>query len=264
VGGSVRGQFSGRRVSCLVMRGHCHSIRFRLAAPRRRGDTLWDAVVAAWAPASSPSAANRHHQYTRAPAVTIERIAGHDAPRPVEAGDQRRRGGQFGFRLFPSVVKRRLSEDDAEVMQHCAEHMHRIRGVIGAGETPPLRLTIEGDPVAATQWGLRGGCWRKVRSEDGGERERIEFAKEALHRRLVGRDASGEAKGGKESRRLTLSPLSDGEHREMVGEDGDHREGEDRSQRESFAVRTAGIGDARKGGEKMTGRKREHRRRGCL
>jgi len=35
------------------------------------GDTLWDAVVAAWAPASSPSAANRHHQYTRAPVETI-------------------------------------------------------------------------------------------------------------------------------------------------------------------------------------------------
>ncbi len=34
------------------------------------GDTLWDAVVAAWAPAPSPSAVNLH-QYTRVPVETI-------------------------------------------------------------------------------------------------------------------------------------------------------------------------------------------------
>ena len=56
------------------MRGHRHLIRFRLAAPRRRGDTLWDAVGAAWAPASSPSAVNPH-QYTRVPVK--QREAGH-------------------------------------------------------------------------------------------------------------------------------------------------------------------------------------------
>ncbi len=59
VSGWVMRQFSGRWASCLVMRGPCHSIRFRLAAPRKMGDTLWDAVVAAWAPASSPSSVNR-------------------------------------------------------------------------------------------------------------------------------------------------------------------------------------------------------------
>jgi len=48
-------RFSEREPSCLVMRGLCHSIRFRFALPRRMGDTLWDAVIAARAPASSPS-----------------------------------------------------------------------------------------------------------------------------------------------------------------------------------------------------------------
>jgi len=73
-------------------------IRFRLAAPRRRGDTLWDAVGAAWAPASSPSAVNLH-QYTRAPdfragysEVRIVSVEGFRfSPWEVEAVERERR-----------------------------------------------------------------------------------------------------------------------------------------------------------------------------
>jgi hypothetical protein len=64
-------RFSRREPSRLVMRGLRHLIPSRLAGPRRIGDTLWDAVVAAWAPTSSPSAVNRHHQYTRASVETV-------------------------------------------------------------------------------------------------------------------------------------------------------------------------------------------------
>jgi len=151
VGGSVRGQFSGRRVSCLVMRGHCHSIRFRLAAPRRRGDTLWDAVVAAWAPASSPSAANRHHQYTRAPdhegALCILRALGYLSG-PLSVSLQ-------SAAASPRALVRHPARPLGRSARGRRDLHHRLHA--------PARLPPR--PRMAVQEGARGGILRLLRRE---------------------------------------------------------------------------------------------------
>jgi len=74
------------------------------------GDTLWDAVVAAWAPASSPSAANRHHQYTRAPVNRREQ--GQSWPLPfqpiVRAGIDLHEHPRLGIPFAPTAMRGRV------------------------------------------------------------------------------------------------------------------------------------------------------------
>jgi len=59
--------------------------------------------------------------------VAIEGIPGQDTARPVEAVNQHRRGGKFGFRFLPRMIERQLGKDDAEIMQHRTEHLPRGR-----------------------------------------------------------------------------------------------------------------------------------------
>jgi len=183
--------------------------------------------------------------------LAIESIPRQDASRPVEAGNEHWRGGAFGFRFLTCVVKWRLGEDDAEVMHDRTKHMHGIFRLVGTGETTALRFAIEGDPVAATHRALRRRHWREAGGKGTGERERIELAKEALHRCLVGRDTIREAKRGKDGGGLTLAPLGEGE-------------GEDGGEGKAATMRTTGIRDAGEGSEEIEGRKRGHRRPGCF
>jgi len=72
-----------RDSSCLVMRGRCYAIRCRLRRLPREGDNLWDAVVATWAPTSSPSRVSCRHPQCLLTAVyrlgtlTRDRFAAH-------------------------------------------------------------------------------------------------------------------------------------------------------------------------------------------
>jgi hypothetical protein len=80
------------------------------------------------------------------------------------------------------------------------------------------------------------------------------LTKEALHGRLMRRDAGGEAERSKDGGRLSPPPLGDGEHGEMMGQDGNDREGEHGSEGKASAAGAAGIGNTRKGGDKVNGR----------
>ncbi len=112
--------------------------------------------------------------------MTIESIPRQDTSRPVEAGNERWRSGEFGFRLLPRVVKWQLREDDAEVMHDRTEHMHGIFRLVGTGEASTVRFAVEGPPVAAARRALRSRHGGETGGEGDGEREGIKGAKEPV------------------------------------------------------------------------------------
>jgi hypothetical protein len=145
------------------------------------------------------------------------------------------------------VVKRHLGKDNAEIMQDRTEHMHGILGMIGTSEASTLCFAVESDADAALRIALRRTGRGEASGESDGERQGIEVAEEALQRGLMRRDASGEAEGGKDSRRLTPAPLSDGEDRQVIGQKRGHREGKNGGKGEAATVRATRVGDACKG-----------------
>ena len=99
-------------------------------------------------------------------AVTIERVARDDALRPIEAGDQRWGGDQFGFRLLPGVIERCLGEDNAEVMQHRTEHLPRGRptgysGWSAQARRPRCALPSKATPLLPRTGVSAGGAGAK-------------------------------------------------------------------------------------------------------
>jgi len=125
--------------------------------------------------------------------------------------------------------------------------------LVSAGEPSALRFAIEGDADAALRIALRGAGRGEAIGEGDGEREGIKFAEEPLHRRLVRRDAIGEAQRGKDSGGLALAPLGDGEDRKMVGQERGNGEGEDGGEGKAAAVRATRVREVRKGGEQVEG-----------
>jgi hypothetical protein len=142
-------------------------------------------------------------------------------------------------------------------MQDGTEHVHRIVGMIGVGETPAMCLAVDGDTDTAAR--VVGGAGR---SETGGagdrEGEGIELAKQAMQGGLVRRDTGAETEGGEHRRRLALAELGDGEEGEVVGEQGDDGEGDERGEGEAASLRTTRVGKGGEGGDEV-GRRLLHR-----